>query len=136
MKRILLFIALIITTLVISGCSDRNADFGYVDMQRVATESTKLKELNDQIEKKVTEFQALDTEEQKTLNAEDFAKNMQMRRSELMTLQKDLESQFMTTLTTAMEEVCKEKKLSAVLAKGSVLHGGVDVTDDVLKRIN
>ena len=136
MKKFLLLIILVVAAMTVSGCGGRDASFGYVDIQKILEGSAKFKELNEQMEKKVTEVQTLDVAEQNTLPAEDYAKNAQMRRNELVALQKDLENQLKTTLDNAMEAVANEKKLGAILVKGGVLHGGVDVTDDVLKRMN
>ena len=136
MKKFLLLIILVVAAMTVSGCGGRDASFGYVDIQKILEGSAKFKELNEQMEKKVAEVQTLDVAEQKTLPAEDYAKNAQMRRNELVALQKDLENQLKTTLDNAMESVANEKKLGAILVKGGVLHGGVDVTDDVLKRMN
>ena len=136
MKKFLLLIILVVAAMAVSGCGGRDASFGYVDIQKILEGSAKFKGLNEQMEKKVTEVQTLDAAEQKALPAEDYAKNAQMRRNELVALQKDLENQLKTTLDNAMEAVANEKKLGAILVKGGVLHGGVDVTDDVLKRMN
>ncbi|MDR2005939.1 MAG: OmpH family outer membrane protein [Acidaminococcales bacterium] len=135
MKRIFLLVIFLIT-FVIAGCGGRSADFGYVDMQRVVAESAKVKELQSQIQLKAEELSELDEKEKTSLNAEEYQRNQQLRRGEMTALSKDIENQFENILNQAMSEVAKDKGLGAVLAKNSVLHGGIDVTDDVLKKIN
>lgn len=135
MKRLLLVVALITAALALAGCGGRISEFGFVDTQRIQTESTMIKEFNEQITAKIKEFQVLEEKEKTTLGEEDFSKNRQIRQAELMSMQKEMEAKFMTNLNTAMEEVMREKKLGAILVKGSVMTGGIDVTEDVLKRI-
>ena len=53
-----------------------------------------------------------------------------------MQLRQDLESQVEASMKQSMEEVAKEKNLGAILYKQGVAQGGVDVTDDVLKKMN
>ncbi|MDR3348332.1 MAG: OmpH family outer membrane protein [Acidaminococcales bacterium] len=135
-KNFLLAAFLTAFVFIVAGCSGRNADFGYVDMQRVVAESAKVKELQEQIQLKAKEFDELAEKERASLSAEEYQRNQQLRRGEITALGKDIEGQFETILNKAMAEVAKDKGLGAVLAKNSVLHGGTDVTDDVLKKIN
>jgi outer membrane protein len=119
---------------ILTGCG-RTGEFGYVDMQRIMQESPKVKEMREQITQKVQEFQTVSEQEKKQLSAEEFAQKQQLRQSELMAYNNELDNQFKALLSQAMETVSREKKLGAVLIKDSVLQGGVDVTDEILKKL-
>ena len=45
------------------------------------------------------------------------------------------QSKLKASLETALAEISKEKNLSAVLIKDAVPSGGVDVTDEVIKKM-
>ena len=136
MKKILLLITLIVLTAFVGGCSGRTSDFGYIDMQKVLAESTKVKTYQEQLDKKVSELEELDKKEKGTIPDADYEQNQRVRQGELMTMGKELEAEFKESLDKAMTDVMKEKKLGAILVKGSVLQGGIDVTDDIIKHIN
>lgn len=137
MKRtFLLTIFLMAFVFLVAGCGGRTADFGYVDMQRVVAESVKVKDLQSQIQIKAKELTELDEKEKTSLGQEEYQRNQQLRQGEMTALSRDIENQFEAILNQAMADVAKDRGLGAVLAKNSVLHGGIDVTDDVLKKIN
>ena len=136
MRKILLLITLIVLTAFVGGCSGRTSDFGYIDMQKVLSESTKVKTYQEQLDKKMTELEELDKKEKGAIPDADYEQNKKMRQAELMTMGKELEAEFKESMNKAMTDTMNEKKLGAILVKGSVLQGGVDVTDDIIKHIN
>lgn len=127
--------AVVLLTAFMAGCGGRNAAFGYVDMQKVMQDSPKVKDLRTQMENKMKEMQAAEEKDKATLKGDELTKKQQANNAEMQAFGGKLEEEFQASLNKAMDEVAKEKKLGAVLAKGSVLHGGVDVTDDVIKRM-
>jgi outer membrane protein len=135
-RKFSLTVFLLAFVFLIAGCGGRTADFGYVDMQRVVAESAKVKGLQSEIQTKAKELAELDEKERASLGAEDYQRNQQLRQGEMAALSRDIENQFETIVGKAMSEVAQEKGLGAVLAKNSVLFGGADVTDDVLKKID
>jgi outer membrane protein len=52
-----------------------------------------------------------------------------------MVIRKGLETQLEATMETATSEVAAEKKLNLILYKQGVAQGGIDVTDDVIKKL-
>ena len=52
-----------------------------------------------------------------------------------MKLKQEFEAQIETQTKKVLEEVAKEKKLGAVIYKNGMAWGGIDVTDDVLKKL-
>lgn len=47
----------------------------------------------------------------------------------------DLSAKFRVKVDDAIKAVAKDKKLDVVVAKEAVLFGGIDITDDVIKKI-
>jgi len=136
MRKITLFALVIaLSALFIAGCGGRTSSFGYVDMQKVFQESQKVKDLQTQMETKQKELLEQAQQEEGTMPQEEFDKKQQERNMEFMAFSQDIQKQFETTLKQAIDEVAKEKQLGAILVKDNILSGGVDVTDDVIKKI-
>ncbi|MCX7971098.1 MAG: OmpH family outer membrane protein [Negativicutes bacterium] len=135
-KSIILVLALVVTAgLMVSGCSLFNKPIGVVDMQKIMQGSKDAQNLQAQFEAKQKElFDPID--QNKNLSDADRQKQFQDAQKQLMDFGKDLEQQMQTAMKTAMDSVSKEKGLSAILVKGAVANGGVDVTDDVLEKMN
>lgn len=136
-KKLVLVMAIIMGfSLLVAGCSGKTATVGVVDMEKVMKESPKVKTLQEQLTTKGKAIQDELDNDQKTLSKEDFDKKQQAKYGEFMQLRQDLESQVEASMKQSMEEVAKEKNLGAILFKQGVAQGGVDVTDDVLKKMN
>ena len=136
-KKFILILAIIMGfSLLAAGCAGKTATVGVVDMEKVMKESPKVQSLQEQL---TTKGKAIQTEldnDQKSMSKEDFDKKQQAKYGEFMQLRQELETQVETTMKQAMEDVAKEKKLGAILYKQGVAQGGVDVTDDVMKKMN
>ena len=136
-KKLVLVMAIIMGfSLLAAGCSGKTATVGVVDMEKVMKESPKVKNLQEQLTTKGKAIQDELDNDQKALSKEDFDKKQQAKYGEFMQLRQDLESQVEASMKQSMEEVAKEKNLGAILFKQGVAQGGVDVTDDVLKKMN
>ncbi|MBQ5859697.1 MAG: OmpH family outer membrane protein, partial [Selenomonadales bacterium] len=70
-----------------------------------------------------------------SMSAAQFAKKQKETMQEFMVIRKGLETQLEATMETATSEVAAEKKLNLILYKQGVAQGGIDVTDDVIKKL-
>ena len=136
-KKLALIMAIIMgLSLLAAGCSGKTATVGVVDLEKVMKESPKVKTLQEQLTTKGKAIQDELDNDQKSMSKEDFDKKQQAKYGEFMQLRQDLESQVEASMKQSMEAVAKEKNLGAILYKQGVAQGGVDVTDDVLKKMN
>jgi outer membrane protein len=97
--------------------------------------TTKSKELETAREKKATE-----AELKKML--EQFQKDLSAREQQGLALEDtkrkeldDLSTKFRTKVDDAIKSIAQEKKLDVVVAKEAILFGGIDITDDVIKKV-
>ncbi len=134
-KKLSILFVLCAALLLMAGCG-RSSEFGYVDFQKIVTESSKVKELQTEIDNKIKEVQAADKADKDSLGEKEYLEKQKVRQSEMMVFQKEIDEKFKTMLNNAMNDVAKEKSLGAILVKDTVLQGGVDVTDAVLKKLN
>ena len=111
---------MIACALLACGCSGRNAAFGVVDIKKVEAEAPAVKTIKEDLQKKAKELQ------DKIVND---------KRAQMQVASSEAQNKLKASLDTALAEVSKEKNLGAVLIKDAVPAGGVDITDEVIKKM-
>ena len=133
---IILLIALMLSTGVLAGCgNEKPSTIGIVDMQKVMTENGKIKEMQEQLNKKAQEITTTLEKERATLKPEEFQQKEQLAYAEFMKMKQEFESKIQLQIQTVLEGIAKEKKLGAVIYKNGLAWGGIDITEDVLKKL-
>lgn len=134
MKKVLACLAIACALLAV-GCSGRNAAFGVVDMKKVEAEAPAVKTIKDDLQKKAKELQEQMQKETEGKSREEAEKIVQDKSAQMQVASSEAQAKLKASLDTALTEVSKEKNLSAVLVKDAVPSGGVDVTEDVIKKM-
>ena len=150
-KSICALLMAFVIAILVSGCSDTR--MGYIDTERVMKESpqiqTILKAADDAYQQKSQELSAKLEKDKSTMSDDDFKKEVNQARNELSAAQAPYASQMKTLQDKTMSEVATEKKLSAIVYKNqisndqfgqaqqseNVIQGGIDVTDDVIQKL-
>ena len=131
-----LLLAMMFAAVLLSGCAaEKPSTIGIVDMQKVMAENPKIKQMQDQLNTKAKELTENLEKERATLKPEEFQQKEQAAYAEFMKMKQEFEAQIETQTKKVLEEVAKEKKLGAVIYKNGMAWGGVDVTEDVLKKL-
>ena len=131
-----LLLVMMFAAVLLSGCAaEKPSTIGIVDMQKVMTENPKIKQMQDQLNAKAKELTGNLEKERATLKPEEFQQKEQVAYAEFMKMKQEFEAQIETQTKKVLEEVAKEKKLGAVIYKNGMAWGGVDVTEDVLKKL-
>ncbi len=131
-----LLLAIMFSVVLLAGCgAEKPSTIGIVDMQKVMTENPKIKQMQEQLNTKAKELTANLEKEKATLKPEEFQQKEQAAYAEFMKLKQEFEAQIEEQTKKVLEEVAKEKKLGAVIYKNGMAWGGVDVTEDVLKKL-
>ncbi|MBQ1248949.1 MAG: OmpH family outer membrane protein [Selenomonadales bacterium] len=134
MKKGLLVGMALMGTLLVAGCGSE-PQFGVLDGQRVMAESPKIQAIQQELQTKGEAMQEQLRKDQRSMSAAQFAKKQKETMQEFMVIRKGLETQLEATMETATSEVAAEKKLNLILYKQGVAQGGIDVTDDVIKKL-
>ena len=133
--------ALLIASLFMTGCGSQ-VNIGYVDGAKIMNEAPQIKAVIEEGAKKAEEIQ---NEAQTTLeNNPDWTEEEQNKA--IMELQRKLqgiEQAYSTQLKYKFDEalaaIAQEKKLDVVVDSSEnqpvVLMGGIDVTDEVIKKL-
>ena len=109
--------------------------FGVVDMKKVETEAPAVKTIKEDLQKKAKELQDQMQKETEGKSREEAEKIVQDKRAQMQVASSEAQAKLKASLDTALTEVSKEKNLSAVLIKDAVPSGGVDVTEEVIKKM-
>ena len=134
LKTVLVLTFVFIASLILSGCNNQGA-IGVLDVNKVMSDSPKVKAFQDQLNAKGKELSDNLEKEKAGISAEEFQKRQETAYNEFLKTKQDLEGQIDSTIKQAIEQVSKDKKLGVVLYKNSVAQGGTDITDEVIKRM-
>ena len=143
MKKGLLILTI---ALMVIGAKAQAAGVGYIDYTKVqenyAFAKAAVKEIDAQTLQlqefmlaKERQYKALDTPLKKQ-NFEDVtAKEFKVKEEALMKLRAQKEEQVYTKIQAAARQVLVEQKLDAIIDFRVIFVGGVDITDQVIKKL-
>lgn len=139
-KKILIA-AMLIASFFVTGCGSQ-ANIGYVDGGRVMEESPQIKAVIEEGQKKAEELQ---NEAKTTLENNpdwtDEEKNNAMAelQRKLMGINQAYATQLKYKMDEALSKIAQEKNLDVVVDSSEtqpiILHGGIDVTDEVIQKL-
>lgn len=132
--RYLVAISMVIMAVVVSGCG-QNKNVGVIDVEKVVTESPKIKVMNEELMAKHKEIEEKLNTDKTTLSEADFNNAKQAAETEFTDLRKDLSAKMETEIKTNLEKIAKEKNLSVIVKKNVTVQGGVDVTDEMITKL-
>ena len=125
-----------------AGCGKVNV--GYVDQNRIQNEAPQIKSSMEEMQSKMAEVQQ--EAEQKFQEAgasgaseEDMQKLQQQMQMKAAGVQQQYAIQIKAKVDAAMDDIVKAKKLDTVVNSngkdGVVVSGGVDITEDVIQKL-
>ena len=125
-----------------AGCGKVNV--GYVDQNRIQNEAPQIKASIEEMQGKMTEVQK--EAEQKLQEAsssgaseEEMQKLQQQMQMKAAGVQQQYAIQIKAKVDAAMDDIVKAKKLDTVVNSngkdGVVVSGGVDITEDVIQKL-
>ena len=129
MKSLILGATMIMALPIIGGCGSNT--IGYVDSQKVVTQTAKSIEINKEINAKGKELQA-------KIDAADEASKQNVfnqANQELNAFANAKAQEYRQYQEQKINELVKEKKLDVIIEKGAVVGGGSDVTDDLITKM-
>ncbi|MCK4260063.1 MAG: OmpH family outer membrane protein [Halanaerobiales bacterium] len=139
-KKIFLAMSiLVVLAMAIAGCTSSPGEkIGVIDISRVIKESPKAQEYQNLFEERGAEIQEkynLTEDEVKNLSEEEKAEKQKAALQEFLDAKQELEDKLNDEISKAVEEVTKEKKLDIVFHNQSVKVGGIDITQEVINKL-
>ena len=120
--------------MLLSGCGS-DETVGTVNFERIAKESGQAQQMTQEMVAKQQEIVARLEEAHQNLSAEEFAQKEEEARREMRIFQLSKRQQFEALIQSQAAQIAKEKKLGIIMHEQAVHYKGVDVTDDLLKRL-
>ena len=116
--------------------SAASSNVGVVDYRQIAQQSSQLQEIQSLMHKEVQDAQK--EFEEKSANMSDQEKNDYYQQTQQRLAQKNQElmEPFQKSIEDSVKSVAEAKGLSVVLEKSSVVYGGQDITQDVIKKLS
>ena len=134
-RKLALLFLLVFTAALLGGCNSSNGNIGVIDVNKVMTDSPKVKQFQDQLNAKGKELSDQLEKDKAALSPADFQKKQETLYADFMKMKQDMEGQIDSSIKETLDGIAKDKKLSVILYKNGVAQGGTDVTDDVIKKL-
>ena len=132
--------ALLTASLILSGCGQ--AQIGSVDVDKVMKDAPRVKTLLAEAEGKVKEAEQKFQEDyanKDNMSEEDLAKVQMDFQRKLESINQAYASQIRNRMDVVVEEISREKNIDVVINNSAeqpmIFHGNIDVTDDVIKKM-
>ena len=133
-KRFGIVAVMVALTGALAGCGGKD-NVGVVDMSRIQKEAPLVQQYKQKTEDKQ---KAIDKELQdakQTMSAEDFQKKQQQAQQELNIFGARMQRQYMSDLESRLGDIAKDKNVGIIVMKEAVPSGGIDVTDDLIAKM-
>ena len=133
-KRLGIVAAMLALTGMLAGCGGKD-NVGVVDMSRVQKEAPLVQQYKQKTEDKQKSIERELQDAQQSMSAEDFQKKQQQAQQELNIFGASMQRQFMSDIQSKLGDIAKDKNVGIIVVKEAVPSGGIDVTDDLIAKL-
>ncbi len=127
------------SSLILTGCGQ--AQIGSVDVEKVMLEAPRVKTLMTEADTKIKETEEKFQQEygSKEMTEEEAAKAQMEFRRKLEGINQAYATQIKSRMDVVIEEISREKNIDVVISNSAddrmIFQGAIDVTDDVIKKM-
>ena len=133
-KRLGIVAAMLALTGMLAGCGGKD-NVGVVDMSRVQKEAPLVQQYKQKTEDKQKSIEQELQDAQQSMSAEDSQKKQQQAQQELNIFGASMQRQFMSDIQSKLGDIAKDKNVGIIVVKEAVPSGGIDVTDDLIAKL-
>lgn len=133
-KRLAVVASMMIMAGMLSGCGGEDK-VGVVDMARVQKEAPAVQTYKQKAEDKQKDIEKELQDAQQSMSAEDFQKKQQQAQQEINIYGASMQRQFLSDVQSKLGDIAKDKNVGIVVYKEAVPQGGIDVTDDLIAKM-
>ena len=133
-KRLGIVAAMLALTGMLAGCGGKD-NVGVVDMSRVQKEAPLVQQYKQKTEDKQKSIEKELQDAKQNMSAEDFQKKQQQAQQELNICGASMQRQFMSDIQSKLGDIAKDKNVGIIVVKEAVPSGGIDVTDDLIAKL-
>jgi len=118
---------------IASAASSSNV--GVVDYRQIMSQHPNLQSINDQMQQAVSDAQKEFEEKSASMGDQEKGEYYMQTQERLQKKQQELFEPVQKSMDDAVKSVAEAKGLSVVLDKSTVVYGGQDITQDVIKKL-
>ena len=133
-KRLGIVAAMLALTGMLAGCGGKD-NVGVVDMTRVQKEAPLVQQYKQKTEDKQKSVEKELQDAKQSMSDEDFQKKQQQAQQELNIYGASMQRQFMSDIQSKLADIAKDKNVGIIVVKAAVPSGGIDVTDDLIAKL-
>lgn len=133
-KRLGIVAAMLALTGMLAGCGGKD-NVGVVDMSRVQKEAPLVQQYKQKTEDKQKSIEKELQDAKQNMSAEEFQKKQQQAQQELNIFGASMQRQFMSDIQSKLGDIAKDKNVGIIVVKEAVPSGGIDVTDDLIAKL-
>ena len=133
-KRLGIVAAMLALTGMLAGCGGKD-NVGVVDMSRVQKEAPLVQQYKQKTEDKQKSIEKELQDAKQNMSAEDFQKKQQQAQQELNIFGASMQRQFMSDIQSKLGDIAKDKNVGIIVVKEAVPSGGIDVTNDLIAKL-
>ena len=116
--------------------SAASSNVGVVDYNQIMSQHPDLQSANSQMQQAVTDAQKDFEEKSANMSDQEKSDYYQQTQQRLQQKQEELLEPIQKSVEDGVKSVADAKGLSVVLDKGTVVYGGQDITQDVIKKLS
>ena len=113
-----------------------SSNVGVIDYRQVMNQHPDLQTANEQMQQAVTDAQKEFEEKSQSMGEQEKNEYYQQTQQRLQQKQQDLLEPIQKSVESTVKTVADSKGLSVVLDKNTVVYGGQDITQDVIKKLS
>ena len=122
--------------IVLSGCTSAPAKIGVMDMQEVLDKSERAAALRNRLTEIGSELESNYESKEEEMSSDKQQEEQERIYQEFVNNKKKLEDKLNQEINNILDNISKEENIDIILYKNGVHHGGVDITDDVIKGLD
>ena len=130
MKRVAIFSIFLALSMSLAGCTtEQEIKVGVMSMDGVLDESERANQLQQELIKISNKLDTNNQDETKNISEEEAYQQFTAKKTEL-------ENQLNGEINKILDQISVEKNLDIILYKNKSYYGGIDITDEVIKRLD
>ncbi len=136
MKKGLVLALALLLMIIVAGCSAGPSNIGILDMEKVLNDSERAQELQQELLTRGDQLQQDYDRIEEDLTGEEKETEQNKIYQEYLNSKQSLEVKLNQEINEILSRLSEEKDLDIVVYKNDVYYGGIDITDQVISRLD
>ena len=136
LKKIWGLSIILLITIVLSSCTSAPTQIGVMDMEKVLNKSDRAAALRKELTEIGNELESNYQKKEEEMSSDKQKEEQERIYQEFVDNKQQLEDKLNKEINQVLDKISKEKNIDIILYKKGVHHGGMDVTDEVIERLD